>query len=124
MKKFAFCLSSLIATASASLFAAPASYGSNGTGQQGQMMQTPDCSQLRPDEQIFAAQIMDMNNRAMFCSQFSRQQRQQAMQMNGQRDDSGNVMNADQAVQQAMGSAPMMTPSTQQKSSNGGCPVQ
>ncbi len=133
MKKFAYCLGALAATAGLQLFAAPASANgatgqqpANGASQQGQMMmQTPNCNQLTPAEQNFAAQIMDMNNKTMFCTQFTAQQRQQAMQMMGQTDSSGNKMNADQAVQQVMGSGSMSTPATQQKprTSGGACPV-
>jgi hypothetical protein len=124
MKKCVISFSALITAISSSLFAEPVVlakpapvYGA----QQGQTA-TPDCSQLNQAEQNFAAQIMDINNRAMFCSQFSIQERQQAMQMMGQPDSSGNLMNADQAVQQVMGSGSM--PMSQQKPrSSGGCPV-
>lgn len=121
MKKCTIGLSVFIASIACSLFAAQAP--ANAPAQAGQNM---NCSQLSQAEQNFAAQIMDMNNKMMFCSQMTMQQRQQAMQMMGQPDSSGNVMNADQAVQQVMGSSPMMAPQTQPKSnaSSGGCPVQ
>ncbi len=133
MKKFAFCVSALALAAGSQLFAAPASANgatgqqpASGSAQQGQMMmQSPNCSQLTQTEQNFAAQIMDMNNRTMFCTQFTAQQRQQAMQMMGQPDSSGNTMNADQAVQQVMGSGSMPSPATQPRprTSGGACPV-
>jgi hypothetical protein len=130
MKKRAFCLIIMIAATSTLLFADPTSSGGSNTpspaippnqqGQmmQGQMMQAPDCSQLTQDEQNFAAQVMNMNNRAMFCNQFTPQQRQQAMQMMGQQDSSGNAMSADQAVQQVMGSSAQQTTRASR-----GCPV-
>jgi hypothetical protein len=121
MRKTAlFC--ALILAAGASLFAAPK--GKTQLGQQNMNMdQMADCSQLTPDEQNFANQMMDMNNRNMFCTQFTPQQRRQAMQMMGQQDSSGNMMNADQSVQQVMQMGGM-TPMNQQKNrSTGGCPV-
>jgi hypothetical protein len=123
MKKCVLCLGCLVVTVGSPLFAASTSNG--GYKAPSSMMQAPDCSQLTQDEQNFAAKIMDMNNKKMFCSQFSPQQRQQAMRMNGQMDTSGNMMGPDQAVQKAMGATPKsVIPSTQQKSSSGGCPVQ
>ena len=120
MKKFVFVLSALVLSASSSLCAAQNS--SKASAQSGQMTnQNADCSQLSPQEQNFANQVMDMNNKTMFCSQMTMQQRQQAMQMMGQPDASGNMMNADQAVQQVMGATPMTQPKP--KASNGGCPV-
>ena len=91
---------------------------------QGQTPINPECGKLTQSEQNFSSQIMDMNNRTMFCSQFTMQQRQQAMQLMGQPDSSGNIMNADQAVQEVMGSgttAPMTQP--KMRSPSGGCPV-
>jgi hypothetical protein len=132
MKKRAFCLITMIAATSSLLFADPTSGGGantpspaippnqQGQGQmmQGQMMQAPDCSQLTQDEQNFAAQIMNMNNRTLFCNQFTSQERQQAMQMMGQKDSSGNAISADQAVQQVLGSGAQQT-----TRANRGCPV-
>ena len=118
----------VVIAASASLFAAPK--GKAGLGQQGQqnqnmsMDQMADCTQLMADEQNFANQLTDMNNRNMFCTQFTPQQRRQAMQMTGQQDASGNMMSADQSVQQVMqsgGTAPTMNP--QKGKATGGCPV-
>jgi uncharacterized membrane protein len=127
MKKYILSLSACVISAS-SLFAAagnsnrqkqPASVAQQG---QAQMMTPPaDCSKMSADEQNFASQMSDMNNKSMFCSQFTPQQRQQAMQMMGQPDASGNMMSADQAVQQVMQSS---TPSTQRRTrAGGGCPV-
>ncbi len=133
MKKTVFFLSVLAIAASSSLFGASISANQKGSGkaQLGQMqgqqdqgrMTQPDCTQLTPDEQNFANQVNDMNNKMMFCTQFTSQQRQQAMQMMGQMDATGNMMTADQAVKQVMQNNGM-TPMSQQKSrSSGGCPV-
>jgi uncharacterized membrane protein len=82
------------------------------------------CAKLSSDEQNFSNQLMDMNNRNMFCTQFTKQQRQQAMRMMGQQDVSGNTMNADQSVQQVMQMGGMSPMSNQQKGrASGGCPV-
>lgn len=91
---------------------------------QGQTPVNTDCNNLSQSEQNFSAQIMDAQNRTAFCSQFTMQQRQQAMQLMGQPDSSGNIMNADQAVQEVLGSGAAV-PMTQQnmRSSSGGCPV-
>lgn len=102
---------------------AGASYGAGPQTMQ-QSKQQPNCSQLNAAEQKFAAQIMDMNNKRMFCAQFTAQQRQQSMQLMGQPDSSGNPMNADQAVMQVMNAGSMSNPSAQQKPrTSGGCPV-
>jgi hypothetical protein len=109
---------------SSSLFAA-----SKGVAQQGQtqmqgqgqtqmMAPAPDCSQLNPDEQDFANQITDTNNKSTFCSQFTPQQRKQAMQMMNQPDAQGNMMNADQSVQQVM-----INSGQRRTRTGGGCPV-
>jgi hypothetical protein len=130
MKRTAFFLSTLVITASSSLFGASNSSNQKGSGKvqlgqiQEQTMNQPDCSRMTADEQNFANQLMDMSNKSMFCTQFTPQQRQQAMQMMGMQDTSGNMMTADQAVQQVMqtnGMAPMSQQRT--RSSGGGCPV-
>jgi hypothetical protein len=129
MKRIAFFLAPLILAATPTLFADGNDTKQRGSGQTllGQMQdqtmnQIPDCSQLTADEQNFANQLMDMNNRTMFCTQFTSLQRQQAMQMMGQIDASGNMMDADQSVQKVMqrNMAPM---NQQQRSSSSGCPV-
>ena len=123
MKKHILFLSMLGISAS-SLFAAAAnSNGSNPQeGQEKMLAQAADCSTMSIAEQSFANQLNDMNNRTAFCTQFTPQQRQQAMQMNGQLDSSGNMMSADQAVQQVM--QMNSTPAMQQgKRTGGGCPV-
>ena len=91
---------------------------------QGQTPVNTECNHLSQAEQSFSAQVMDAQNKAAFCSQFTMQQRQQAMQLMGQPDSSGNIMNADQAVQEVLGSAAAV-PMTQQnmRPSGGGCPV-
>jgi hypothetical protein len=131
-KKTIFFLSTLVLTGS-SLFAATKSANKQGTGRlgqmqnqgqmnQGQMMNQPDCSKLTVDEQSFANQLNDMNNKSMFCTQFTLQQRQQAMQMMGQTDASGNIMTADQAVIQTMQNSGM-SPTSPSKARPSGCPV-
>jgi hypothetical protein len=132
MKKATFFLSALVITASSSLFAASKNTSQKGSGkpqlgqmqgQQGQMMNQSDCTNLTPEEQNFANQVNDMNKRTMFCTQFTPQQRQQAMQMMGQTDASGNMITADQAVTQVMQSGGMSPMSQQRGRSSGGCPV-
>jgi|HubBroStandDraft_4_1064222.scaffolds.fasta_scaffold146576_3 hypothetical protein len=97
-----------------------------GQAQQGQMnqqqmmMNAPDCAQLTPTEQNFANQINDVNSKMMFCTQFTQQQRRQAMQMMGTTGASGNMMTADEAVQQVMQNNGGMP---QRSRSSGGCPV-
>jgi hypothetical protein len=111
---------SLLGLSAGSLFAAAANPQQE--GQEKMLAQAADCSTMSVAEQSFANQLNDMNNRAAFCTQFTPQQRQQAMQMNGQLDSSGNMMNPDQAVQQVMQTNP--TPAMQQrKRTGGGCPV-
>lgn len=88
---------------------------------------TSDCASFSSTEQQFASQL-NPNNRMMFCSKFNQDQRNAAMQMAGQMDVMGNVMNQDQAVQKVAQDNNMMpyqtTPSTQQKSQPGSsCPV-
>ena len=130
MKNTACFLCALAIAASTSLFAAKqkdkAQLGQmqgQGQSQDQMMMNQPDCTKMSADEQNFANQMMDMNNKMMFCSQFTPQQRRQAMQMMGQTDASGNMMTADQAVKQTMQNNGM-TPMTQQRNkSTGGCPV-
>lgn len=127
MRKTAL-FSALLIAAGASLLAAPKGKTQLGQmqGQQNQnnnMDQVADCTQLTADEQNFANQLMDMNNRNMFCTQFTPQQRRQAMQMMGQQDASGNMMNADQSVQRVMQSGGMIPMNQQRNRSSGGCPV-
>jgi hypothetical protein len=127
MRKTAL-FSALLIAAGASLLAAPKGKTQLGQmqGQQNQnnnMDQMADCTKLTADEQNFANQLMDMNNRNMFCTQFTPQQRRQAMQMMGQQDASGNMMNADQSVQQVMQSGGMSPMNQQRNRSSGGCPV-
>ncbi len=76
-----------------------------------------DCSDMSMDMQTFANQLSSSNKR-MFCGQFNNRQRTQAMQTTGQKDASGNMMSADQAVQKVAADSnmtPAKTPS--------GCPV-
>ena len=78
-----------------------------------------DCSNMSMDMQQFAAQL-SMANKRMFCGQFSDAQRSAAMQYVGKPDASGNMMNANQAVQKVAADN-NMTPSTQKSPT--GCPV-
>lgn len=122
MKKIILSLIALTLTSGTVLFAAQPKSGQTMQSMQGQNGQAPDCSQLSPDEQNFAAQLMDMTNKRMFCTQFTSQQRQQAMQMMGQPDASGNTMSADQAVTNVMGMG-AMSPGAQSRTGAGGaCP--
>ncbi len=90
--------------------------------QNNQMSPSAGCSRMSVAEQNFSTQLQNSDNQSMFCSQFTPQQRQQAMQMRGQKDNYGNTMNADDAVQQVMQMNSI--PYTQRKPrSGGGCPV-
>jgi hypothetical protein len=124
MKKIAYFFA---IAATCSLFAAQKNTGKAPLGQmqdQNQMMMgQPDCNKLSADEQNFAYQIMDPNNKSMFCTQFTAQQRQQAMQMMGKTDASGNMMTADMAVKQVMQTNGMVPAAGGQSKSTGGCPV-
>lgn len=132
MKKTVCFFSACIITAS-SLFAATNNNISQkkgnvpvGQAQQGGQMksQAPDCSKLTPEEQNFSYQLMNANNKMMFCNQFTSEQRQDAMQMMGQTTSSGAMMTADQAVQQVMQDNGMMPMGMQKgKAAGGACPV-
>ena len=74
-----------------------------------------DCSSMTAAEQQFAAQL-SAANKAMFCGQFTADQRASAMQMTSQPDASGNAVTADQAVQSVAGPA-------QPAKTTSGCPV-
>jgi hypothetical protein len=76
---------------------------------------------LSPEEQKFANQLTDSNNISMFCTQFTPEQRKQAMQLKGQQDEAGNILTADLAVQQVAGNT--LPPSKRSRRSWGGCPV-
>jgi hypothetical protein len=117
MKKYLLLLS-LLGT-SLSLFGATGNNSSNQTMQ----MQPADCSNMSADEQSFANQLMDSNNKMLFCSQFTPQQRQQAMQMNGAKNASGNAMNADDAVQQVMQTSSTSPMAPAKGRTGGACPV-
>jgi hypothetical protein len=113
MKKWIVNFSLLAVAASAPLFsdAAPAP-----------SQTTPQCSQLTADEMSFSNHLTDMGNKAVFCSQFTPAQRQQAMQMMGQNNPADNSMSADQAVQQVMQSGNPTTAPAKPRGA-GGCPV-
>ena len=140
MKKNAFFLSALVITAScgandkdrnggnqSEIAAAGMSQGQQNpmTPSMGMPPAGPNCTALTPNEQVFAGQIMEMDNKMMFCSQFTPQQRQMAMQMVGKPDAAGNKMSADGAVQQVMQTNGMMAPAASPKGrpSGGSCPV-
>ena len=123
MKKNIVLLSFVMLTATSILSAATAKSEKKIAQQQcqSQPMMGADCSKMSPSEKSFAGQLTDMNNKTMFCSQFTPQQRQQAMTMMGQTDTYGNAMNADQAVQKVMQSG--QTAPAQPKRPAGACPV-
>ena len=85
-----------------------------------------DCSALTGDEQVFAAGL-NANNQMLFCRQFSQAQRNTAMQMAGQPDNTGNMISGDAAVQKVASDSKLMTPTAPNTSpgstSQGGCPV-
>lgn len=76
---------------------------------------------LSPEEQKFANLLTDSNNISMFCTQFTPEQREQAMKLKGQSDEAGNILTADRAVQQVAGNT--LPPSKSSRRSWGGCPV-
>lgn len=76
-----------------------------------------NCNALSPAEQDFAKRL-SADNQKMFCGRFSADQRKTAMQMAGQTDANGNIMNPDQAVQKVAGPRYGNSPSN-----GGGCPV-
>lgn len=132
MKKSRLFLGGLLLLAACKSAPAPQAQAPT-TQQMQQMMQPPaNCSNLTPDEQNFSYQLTNPNNQSMFCSQFTPDQRMQAMQMAGQPMAGGNTMSPDQAVQQVMKNnrmAPMSAPTNQNgnngySNTNGGaCPV-
>jgi hypothetical protein len=68
-----------------------------------------DCSALTGDEQVFAAGL-NANNQMLFCQQFSQAQRNRAMLMAGQPDNTGNIISADAAVQKVASDSNITTP--------------
>lgn len=118
MKKYVL-FSSVVIFSASSLFAGSGQSGK--TAQQAQpqtMAPAANCSQLSADEQKFSSKLTD-SNKMMFCSQFTSEQRVQAMQITGQPDVNGKIISADQAVQQ-VGQARATQP---KKRAGGGCPV-
>lgn len=117
MKKLFVFLVVALATAGSFLNAAPPSSPTPSI---------PECSQLPADQQSFAAQLTTQDNKIMFCSKFTLQMRQQAMQKLGKPDPSGNKITADQAVEQIMAANGLLPPSQQPKPKTygGACPVQ
>lgn len=117
MKKCAL-ISSVFILFASSLFAGNGQKSSSKTAQQQPAVPAADCSQMSADEQDFSTQLSD-TNKSLFCSQFTPQQRMQAMQMTGQPDSLGNTMTADQSVQKVM----QMGGIQPKKRTGGGCPV-
>ena len=117
MKKIPVFLTVVIATAGALLNAAPPPPAAPSV---------PGCSQLPADQQSFAAQLTSQDNQIMFCTKFTPQLRQQAVQKMGKPDPSGNKITADQAVEQIMAANGLLPPSQQPKPKTygGACPVQ
>ena len=128
MKKCGFLLSMLVVVASCggnsggagSKMTASGSVPDQSTST---MTLPPACNALSMDEQDFAGQIMDSHNQKMFCSQFTSQQRGEAMRMLGTSDASGNKMSADAAVKQVMKTNGMMPSAERSKmnSTGGSC---
>lgn len=120
MKKYVLLFSgSMILTMSIHAGNGNAQKSPNETPQNDRMQRAmPDCSKLSVEEQHFANQLADRNNRSIFCLQFTPQQRQQAMQMMEQANASGgDTMSADQAVQQVIRTSPS------QRKQGGACPM-
>ena len=91
-------------------------------------MQDP-CSGLSATEQHFAKQL-NPQNRALFCAQFTPAQRQAAMLQAAEPDATGNLISADQAVEDVASASPTPAPTspTPPSSSQGsgmpqGCPT-
>lgn len=110
MKKWKMCFAIMAVTGTFSLCADPTAP----SPQVGGSVQTGGCSMLTTDEQAFAAQLSDPANRAMFCSEFTAEQRQQAMGM------MTGSMTADQAVQQVMQKGSTRSSPARR---SGGCPA-
>ena len=87
---------------------------------------TPGCSQLPADQQSLAAQLTSQDNQIMFCTKFTPQQRQQAVQKMGKPNAGGSKTTADQAVEEIMAANGLLPPSQQPKPKTygGACPVQ
>lgn len=81
------------------------------------------CSSMSQDEQDFAAKLLDMNNQVIFCSQFSPGQRQQAMDLAGKPDATGNMVSADDAVAQTMQGSSAGAGTTSKRKPGGACPM-
>ncbi len=118
--------------------------GSTGTNQTENQQIVPDpgaahteatpqhpCAMLSDTEQHFAKQL-NPQNRALFCTQFTEEQRQTSMQKATEPDATGNLISADQAVESVSAASPLPTsPSgeggTGNPSTNGempeGCPA-
>lgn len=130
MKNSVFYLSVFILAAGRALYAAPPTANPQPSNQapsqqqtqtmQEQPMEVPECSQLSPAEAQFANQLTDPANKILFCTQFTPQQRKEAMQMVGKPDAMGNRMSADQAVQQLGGGGASIQPG---RRPGGACPV-
>lgn len=82
--------------------------------------QMPDCSQLTPDEQIFATQLSPAQKK-MFCTKFDTTMRSNAMEMSGQMGDNGVLMTNDQAVEQVARDNNMAMPMVPPRK-GGSCP--
>ncbi len=74
-----------------------------------------DCSQLSMEEQQFAAKLNE-KNQALFCGQFTAEQRADAMKMMGMADEMGHPITADQAVEKV---AQMMSPANASQTKSG-----
>lgn len=64
------------------------------------------CASLSPTEAHFARQL-NQQNRALFCSQFTQDQRATAMLKAAEPDATGNLISADQAVEAVAAASPL-----------------
>ena len=90
---------------------------------QKQGMMSMDCSGMSADMQQFSSQLSPANMK-MYCGKFNDDQRQAAMQMNGQMDASGSAMTPNGAVEKIAKDNNMMPAAATPGSRPGGaCPV-
>ncbi|MBY0529172.1 MAG: hypothetical protein K2P51_03175 [Rhabdochlamydiaceae bacterium] len=61
-----------------------------------------DCSNLSKEEQLFASQMTDWNNRSVFCAKLNSEQRRAIMELSSKPNSSGVLMTPDQALLQYM----------------------
>jgi hypothetical protein len=81
----------------------------------------PSCSQLSPDEKMFADKL-NAQNKSVFCTQFNGDQRKSAMNNAGQMGQDGNLITNDQAVEKVAKDSNIMVPKAPSRP-GGSCPV-